>query len=215
MVILQANSSDMPQILLQTSLSLPDEWHVMVWHIQEDLSYFQKFPESWAPSQNSKHPQKFLESCAARFCLWNLCQQMEINQPIFQQDDRNRPFLKDSEWHISLTHAFPYAAAALRKHQPTGIDVEKKGRNIKNISSRFLASEEYARWHTNDLALTRAWSTKEAIYKAMAQPGLSFQEEIILPEFNQNPIIAQVQESELQVYWEDFDAFVLAIAGQI
>ena len=80
---------------------------------------------------------------------------------------------------------------------------------------RFLASEEYERWHANDLALTRAWSAKEAIYKAMALPGLSFQEEIILPEFAQNPIIAQVQESELQVFWEDFDAFVLTIAGQI
>jgi phosphopantetheinyl transferase (holo-ACP synthase) len=80
---------------------------------------------------------------------------------------------------------------------------------------RFLASEEYERWHANDHALTRAWSAKEAIYKAMAQPGLSFQEEIILPEFDQNPIIAQVQESELQVFWEDFDAFVLTIAGQI
>ena len=145
MVILQANSSDMPQILFQSSPTMPNEWHVMVWHIQEELAHFQNFPHSWAPAQPTKHPQKFLESCAARFCLWKLCQQMEIELPIFQQDDRNRPFLQDSEWHISLTHAYPYAAAAIRKHHPVGIDVENKGRKIKPISARFLSSEEYVR----------------------------------------------------------------------
>lgn len=215
MVILQANSSDMPQILFQTPTPLPDEWDVMVWHIQEDLSFFQGFPPSWVPSQPSKHPQKFLESCAARFCLWKLCNQHGIKEPVFKQDDRNRPFFNDSEWHISLSHAYPFAAAAIRKHLPVGIDVEKKGRNIKPISARFLSSEEYGRWHANEIDLTRAWSSKEAIYKALAKPGLSFQEAIILPEFDQNPMRTQVLERELGVYWKDFDAFVLTIAGEI
>jgi hypothetical protein len=49
----------------------------------------------------------------------------------------------------------------------------------------------------------------------MAKPGLSFQEEIMLPEFDQNPILSQVQEREVQVFWEDFEAFVLTIAGPI
>jgi len=205
----------MPQILFQTPTNLPNEWYVMVWHIQEDLPFFQGFPQSWAPSQHSKHPQKNLESCAARFCLWELCNQIGIKQPIFEQDERNRPFFASSEWHISLSHAYPFVAATIRKHLPVGIDVEKKGRNIKPISARFLSSEEYARWHANELDLTRAWSTKEAIYKAMAKPGLSFQKEIILPKFDQNPISAQVQERELQVYWKDFEEFVLTIAGEI
>lgn len=205
----------MPQLLFQSSPPLPHEWHVMVWHIQEDIAHFQAFPQAWTPTEPTKHPQKFLESCSARFCLWKLCQQLEIEDPIFQQDDRNRPFFLNSEWHFSLTHAFPYAAAALRKHTSIGIDVENKGRKIKPISARFLSSEEYGRWHSDDLALTRAWSAKEAIYKAMAKPGLSFQEEIMLPEFDQNPILSQVQEHEVQVFWEDFEAFVLTIAGPI
>jgi hypothetical protein len=49
----------------------------------------------------------------------------------------------------------------------------------------------------------------------MAKPGLSFQEEIILPDFDHNPIFCQIQERDLQLYWEDFEEFVLTVAGQI
>ena len=49
----------------------------------------------------------------------------------------------------------------------------------------------------------------------MAKPGLSFQEEIILPDFDQNPMLCQIQERDLQLYWEDFEEFVLTVAGQI
>jgi len=205
----------MPQILLDPRFTLPHEWHIRVWHIQEDISFFQFFPESWAIKHSPAHPQKFLESCAARFCLWKLCQEIGIYHPEFQQDDRNRPFLTDSEWHISLTHAYPYAAATLRKHQPVGIDVEKKGRNIIPIAPRFLAGEELERWQSDEMAITRAWSAKEAIYKMMAKPGLSFQEEIILPDFDHTPIFCQIQERDLQLYWEDFEGFILTVAGQI
>jgi len=91
MVILHANSPTCPTFI-PILPPLPHEWHVMVWHIQEELSHFQAFPQAWAPTEPTKHPQKFLESCVARFCLWKLCQQLEIEDPIFQQDERNRPF---------------------------------------------------------------------------------------------------------------------------
>jgi 4'-phosphopantetheinyl transferase EntD len=96
-----------------------------------------------------------------------------------------------------------------------GIDVEKKGRNIMPIAPRFLASEELERWQVDEMAITRAWSAKESIYKMMAKPGLSFQEEIILPDFDQNPMLCQIQERDLQLYWEDFEEFVLTVASQI
>jgi len=203
----------MPQIssksLLLSSASL--QW--MIWEITEDLSFFQSFPENW--STNKDHEiasQKILESSAARFCLWSLCQQISKRPWDLRKDDRNRPYFDQSDYHISLSHSFPFVAAVISHKKLVGIDLERFGRNVEKIGPRFLSSEEWNLWQDSHSDLTKAWTCKEAIYKAIGVPGLAFQQDIQLPSFANNPFEIRVRNTKITISTEVFEDFACSIA---
>lgn len=197
----------MPQIFSKISA---DEFQILVWKITEPIAFFENFPASWS-TPAIENPIKKLESFAARFCLHQLSPEFE--GLVLVQNDRNRPFFQDSDWHISLTHSYPFVAAACSRKKRIGIDVEKPGRNIEKIAPRFLCPVELAKWKDTSNLLTLTWSAKESIYKAVGKPGLSFQKEIEISHFDQNPGKAKLATGEeIDVFWEEFPEFSLTIA---
>ena len=197
----------MPQIFSKISA---DNFQFLVWEIEEPLDFFETFPASWS-TPSIENPIKKLESVAARYCLHQLSPEFE--SLILVQNDRNRPFFQDSDWHISLTHSYPYVAAACSRQNRIGIDLEKPGRNIEKIAPRFLCPTELTKWKDASTVLTLAWSAKESIYKAVGKPGLSFQKEIEIIDFDQNPSKAQLTTGEkIEVFWEEFTEFSLTVA---
>ena len=203
----------MPQIssksLLLSSTSL--QW--MIWEITEDLSFFQTFPENWTTNKDQEIvSQKKLESSAARFCLWSLCQQISEGPWDLRKDERNRPYFDQSDYHISLSHSFPFVAAVISHKKSVGIDLERFGRNVEKIGPRFLSAEEWNRWQDSHSDLTKAWTCKEAIYKAMGVPGLAFQQDIQLPSFANNPFKIHVRDKKITISTEVFEDFACSIA---
>lgn len=197
----------MPQIFSKISA---DNFQILVWKIEEPFAFFETFPASWS-TPSIENPIKKLESVAARYCLHQLSP--EFDSLILVQNDRNRPFFEDSDWHISLTHSYPYVAAACSRKNRIGIDLEKPGRNIEKIAPRFLCAAELAKWKDASNLLTLAWSAKESIYKAVGKPGLSFQKEIEICDFEQNPSKAQIVTGEkIEIFWEEFPEFSLTVA---
>lgn len=197
----------MPQIFSKIST---DDFQILVWKIEEPIAFFETFPASWSIT-SIENPIKKLESTAARYCLDQLSP--EFKSLILVQNDRNRPFFQDSDWHISLTHSYPFVAAAYSYKKRIGIDVEKPGRNIEKVAPRFLCAAELAKWKDTSNLLTLAWSTKESIYKAVGKPGLSFQKEIEISDFGQNPGKAQLATGEeIDIFWEEFPEFSLTVA---
>lgn len=197
----------MPQIF--SNLSSAD-FQILIWKIEEPLAYFETFPASWS-SPSVENPTKKLESTAARHCLQLLSTEFDSLQLV--QNDRNRPFFKDSDWHISLTHSYPFVAAACSRKNQIGIDVEKPGRNIEKIAPRFLSTIELEKWKDSSNLLTLAWSAKESIYKAVGKPGLSFQKEMEISNFDLNPCKAQISTGEIiAIFWEEYPEFSLTVA---
>jgi 4'-phosphopantetheinyl transferase len=197
----------MPQIFSKISA---DNFQILVWKIEEPFAFFETFPASWS-TPTIENPIKKLESIAARYCLHQLSPEFE--SLVLVQNDRNRPFFQNSEWHISLTHSYPYVAAACSPEKRIGIDLEKPGRNIEKIAPRFLCPAELAKWKDASNLLTLAWSAKESIYKAVGKPGLSFQKEMEIIDFNQNPCKAQIStKEEIAIYWEEYPEFSLSVA---
>ncbi len=202
----------MPEFSSSITSQLP-ETHVFLWKIEEPMEFFEKLPEDW-PAVVPTNPLKRIESLAARYCLYDLCMRLGIN-PTFQQDERDRPYLLGSNWKISLTHSYPFVAAACSFGKEVGIDIEKKGRKIEKIAPRFLNMDELVDRGTNHVACTLAWSIKESIYKAANAPGLSFRDAIALDVHseNRNGIASLLGiEKEATYYWEEFDEFVLSLA---
>jgi len=204
----------MPQISSNSFLISSDSLNWMIWKITEDVSFFETFPENWllGESQKNSASQKKIESTAARFCLWNLCQQIAKGPWDLKKDERNRPYFDKSDYHISLSHSFPFVAAVISHKKPAGIDLERYGRNIEKIGPRFLNAEEWSRWYDKHADLTKAWTCKEAVYKAMGISGLSFQQDILLSSFDLNAFDIQVKERKISVIMEEFEHFVCSIA---
>lgn len=197
----------MPQIFSKISA---DDFQILVWKIEEPIAFFESFPASWS-TPAIENPIKKLESIAARYCLHQLSP--EFDSLVLVQNDRNRPFLQDSDWHISLTHSYPFVAAACSRKKRIGIDVEKPGRNIEKIAPRFLCATELEKWKDTSNLLTLAWSAKESIYKAVGKPGLSFQKEIEISDLDQNLGKAQlITGEEIDLFWEEFPDFSLTVA---
>jgi len=203
----------MPQISSKSLLLSSPSMQWMIWEITEDLPFFQTFPENWTANKDQEIvSQKTLESSAARFCLWSLWQQISEGPWDLRKDDRNRPYFDQSDYHISLSHSFPYVAAAISHKMPVGIDLERFGRNVEKIGPRFLSSEEWNRWQNSHSDLTKAWTCKEAIYKAMGVPGLAFQQDVQLPPFANNPFEIHVRDKKITISTEVFENFACSIA---
>jgi phosphopantetheinyl transferase len=197
----------MPQIFSNISSA---DFQILVWEIEEPLGFFETFPASWS-SPEVVNPTKQLESTAARYCLHLLSS--EFDNLTLVQNDRNRPYFEESDWHISLTHSFPYVAAACSLQNRIGIDLEKPGRNIEKIAPRFLHARDWEKWKSQSNLLTLAWSAKESTYKAVGKAGLSFQKEIEISDFNQNPCKAQVSTGKVvDIFWEEYPEFSLTVA---
>ena len=203
----------MPQISSKSLLLSSNALQWMIWEITEDLSFFQTFPENWTTNKDQEIvSQKKLESSAARFSLWSLCQQISEGPWDLRKDDRNRPYFDQSDYHISLSHSFPFVAAIISHKKSVGIDLERFGRNVEKIGPRFLSAEEWNRWQDSHSDLTKAWTCKEAIYKAMGVPGLAFQQDIQLPSFANNPFKIHVRDKKITISTEVFEDFACSIA---
>ena len=203
----------MPQISSKSLLLSSNALQWMIWEITEDLSFFQTFPENWTTNKDQEIvSQKKLESSAARFCLWNVCQQISEGPWDLRKDERNRPYFDQSDYHISLSHSFPFVAAIISHKKPVGIDLERFGRQVEKIGPRFLSAEEWNLWQDSHSDLTKAWTCKEAIYKAMGVPGLAFQQDIQLPSFANNPFKIHVRDKKITISTEVFQDFACSIA---
>ena len=202
----------MPQISSKSLLLSSNALQWMIWEITEDLSFFQTFPENWTTNKDHQIvSQKKLESSAARFCLWNVCQQISEGPWDLRKDERNRPYFDQSDYHISLSHSFPFVAAIISHKKSVGIDLERFGRQVEKIGPRFLSAEEWNRWQDSHSDLTKAWTCKEAIYKAMGVPGLAFQQDIQLPSFANNPFKIHVRDKKITISTEVFQDFACSI----
>ena len=203
----------MPQISSKSLLLSSNALQWMIWEITEDLSFFQTFPENWTTNKDQEIvSQKKLESSAARFSLWSLCQQISEGPWDLRKDERNRPYFDQSDYHISLSHSFPFVAAIISHKKPVGIDLERFGRQVEKIGPRFLSAEEWNLWQDSHSDLTKAWTCKEAIYKAMGVPGLAFQQDIQLPSFANNPFKIHVRDKKITISTEVFQDFACSIA---
>jgi phosphopantetheinyl transferase len=96
----------------------------------------------------------------------------------------SKPLLTGKRKHVSISHSRNLAALILSDY-PAGIDTEETLRKVGDIAPRFLSEEELA-WTRNspdpELALIFCWSAKESLYKMIGEKGISFRNQLFLPE---------------------------------
>lgn len=123
-------------------------------------------------------PQRKLEWLACRLALQSLLTEMEGVQ--LQKNERGRPYLQPSSGHVSLSHAYPFAAAVVHPRRAVGLDLEQPRQQLLRIKQKFLSPQEQAWVGENVEKLCLCWTAKEALYKMNGEPGLVFSRDILL-----------------------------------
>jgi 4'-phosphopantetheinyl transferase len=102
-----------------------------------------------------------------------------------QMDEHGKPYLVNSDTHISLSHSYDYAAVMISKDKKVGVDIELIKMKIKSIKHKFLSDLELAQKQIGDNinGLYVCWCAKEAIYKWHGKKGLEFRQHIHIKPF--------------------------------
>ena len=102
-------------------------------------------------------------------------------------DESGKPSI-NSDLNISISHSNLIAGIVFSGFNQTGIDIEDKESKIINIQNKFLnESEKLKDEYQSDVDyLTKIWTAKESIYKALGIKGISFSDNIVIKNIKKN-----------------------------
>ena len=94
----------------------------------------------------------------------------------------------NSDLNISISHSNFMAAVVFSGYAKTGIDIELKESKVISIQDKFLNETEKLRtkYESDIVYLTKIWTAKESIYKALGIKGISFSDNIIIKKIYKN-----------------------------
>lgn len=112
------------------------------------------------------------------------------------------PFIDGVDGSLTISHARNVLVAFYSPDKVVGVDIEYPREALRRVASKFLNENEMI-YATEIDKLLRAWTIKEAVYKAMLQKGLSLYA-IKLPALDEKKPYAVVETSEGQVGFKLF-----------
>lgn len=118
-----------------------------------------------------------------------LMHQLGIASPIAYLPS-GKPYLKEDERHITISHTRGYAAVAISGTNPIGLDIEQRTDKVCRVQHKFLSPEEKSLLPSekkNVEALLIIWTAKEAMFKLVDREGIDFAEHFHLDPFTVAP----------------------------
>lgn len=167
------------------TIKVNPDTNVLIWRLEESLEELSagialpySCEERLALLKSELHRRQFLS-------IRHLIKAAGFDENDLYYDELGKPHLNAEEY-ISITHSFGFTAVIIGR-RPVGIDIEKNRDKILRIANKFTPLEEY-----NTLANTEAiirkltivWSAKEAVYKILNEPGVSFLNHINVEDFD-------------------------------
>jgi 4'-phosphopantetheinyl transferase len=110
-----------------------------------------------------------------------------FNTPVkLDYTPRGKPFLKGSDYHISISHSHDKLVIIADAKTPTGVDIELVTDKVVRIRSKFLNREELRSAGTNVEKLIIYWACKEALYKINDLEKIDFVAHLKVEDFELN-----------------------------
>lgn len=160
----------------------PTSCQLAVWHIDESIDKLERF-RSLSISQSEELLQRKTDGAKKGFIAVRMAlESLGISLHDLTINAKGEPQLPNA--FCSLSHCKDYAIAVVGD-APLGIDVESYREQIVRIAPKFVHLNEQ-NFISSDKAipqLTRLWTAKEAIYKAMCHPGLALATQIEVAPF--------------------------------
>ena len=127
--------------------------------------------------------QKRLEWLAGRALIKKLVEYHSLPYAGITKDEFGKPFLRELNHHISLSHSYPHIAAQLDLNQSVGIDLEQPKEKLLSIAHRVLSPVELVDAAKDVSKHCIYWCAKEAMYKMYGKRGLHFSNQLNIEPF--------------------------------
>ena len=190
-----------------------------LWKITEERSSLEhRIHPFEVVSPELTNPNKILEFLSSRVLLKELLAQWRLPFEGLMKDNSGKPFLKNSNLHISLSHSYPYVAAIIDREKSVGIDLEQPKDKLLRIAERVLNVTEQQNAGSNITKHCIYWCAKEALIKIYGKRHLHLANELAIEPFDlaQNgtisgSIIADNTVQEYRLDYHVYDNFVVVL----
>ncbi|MFP5437300.1 MAG: 4'-phosphopantetheinyl transferase family protein [Bacteroidia bacterium] len=171
---------------LYKSLTLDNDTQVLVWKNTESLEQLRADTRLKEVCQNRLEGMKSEQHQKGFLGVRMLLQHVGYTDFDLFYDANGKPHLKDGK-NISITHSYAFSAIIISSRQ-IGIDMELQREKVVLIANKFVDAEfSYLSPEDNGDYLRRLiiiWGVKEAVYKMISRPGMSFKQNIEVFPFN-------------------------------
>lgn len=161
----------------------PTSCQLAVWHIDESIDELKRFRSLSIP-QSEELLQRKTDGAKKGFIAVRMAlKSLGISLHDLSFNTKGEPQLPNA--FCSLSHCQEYAIAVVGD-APLGVDVESYREQIVRVAPKFVhVNEQSSILAEKEIPLlTRLWTAKEAVYKAMRHPGLSFATQIEVAPFS-------------------------------
>ncbi len=203
--------------LEKLELSTERAWGL--WHIREpedelldQVREFEKIPP------HITHEQKRLEFCVGRVLAKTLLEKLSVKFEGIIKNEFGKPFFRNNNYQLSLSHSYPYVGALIDKSKSVGIDVEQIKSKLLKIAPRVLHPTELKDVGDNETKHCIYWCAKEALIKIYGKKDLVFAENLIIMPFtlqNQGNISGRIivnnTETTIPLYYEVHNGFTVVL----
>jgi phosphopantetheinyl transferase len=156
---------------------------IALWNITEDEHSLSKELILDSCPTNIVSAHKRVEWIAGRLLIQHLAKSSHIPFKGIQKDEFGKPYLRESNHHISLSHSYPYVAAQIHPELSVGIDIEQPKEKLLKIAPRIMDASELQDAGSNITKHCIYWCAKEALYKVYGKRGLLFTNNLHLKPF--------------------------------
>jgi phosphopantetheinyl transferase len=190
-----------------------------LWHIREaeaelidQIAPYERIPP------HITHKQKRLEFCVGRVLAKILLEKVSVTFEGIIKDEFGKPFFKNNNYQLSLSHSYPYVGASIDQSKSVGIDVEQIKSKLLKIAPRVLHATELEDAGDNETKHCIYWCAKEAMIKIYGKKDLVFAENLLIKPFSlQNQgnisgrIIVNNTETTIPLYYEVHNGFTVVL----
>jgi 4'-phosphopantetheinyl transferase len=194
-----------------------------IWMINEGEEYFRELMplrELEEEQMQKIRGKRRVEWLAGRWMLHVLSGRKVRGECL--KDDCGKPYLKDSTYHISISHSRDLAAV-IGSPLSVGIDIQAFVPKIERLAPKFVRQDEedFLQPSTRLEQLHVIWGAKEVLYTAFGRRKLDFREHLILQPFHFSPPFGKLKGSirkedinmDFELVYELFEDYFL-VYGQ-
>ena len=151
-------------------------WKIIPGELNE--THLNEYDKNLIKIRKGKNSKEYF--LAVRKLLENEDPELTINY-----DFKGKPFLNKQKG-ISISHSNEIVAIGISNEIDFGIDIQYKTDKIFKIKNKFLSKNERKFLvKTDDIEfLTKLWSAKESIFKALGKEGVSFSNDLEINTIN-------------------------------